>query len=45
MTKNRIETAMEMLKRGLDIELVSEVTKLSKEEIKKLLDRINGQNK
>ncbi|WP_313162867.1 hypothetical protein [Sedimentibacter sp.] len=45
VTKNKIETAMEMLRRGLDIELVSEVTKLSKEEIKKLLDRINGQNK
>ncbi|NYB72738.1 hypothetical protein HZF24_01135 [Sedimentibacter hydroxybenzoicus DSM 7310] len=42
--EGKIETAIEMLKRGLDIELVSEVTKLSKEEIKKLFDKINGQN-
>ena len=39
-----LEMATEMLKKGLDIELVSEVTKLPKEEIEKLLDKVNSQN-
>ena len=39
-----LEMAAEMLKKGLDIELVSEVTKLPKEEIEKLLDKVNSQN-
>ncbi|WP_312811575.1 hypothetical protein [Sedimentibacter sp.] len=42
--EGKLETAIEMLKKGLEIELISEVTKLPEEEIKKLLEKINNQN-
>ena len=35
--ENSIEIAKEMIKKGLDINLISEVTKLSKEEIEKIV--------